>query len=298
MKNYDNQADQFFAYVMGRMTTEEESAFSDKLQQNPDLEDALQRFRLRHERAAMAEITQEERREEMTAIRHLSKEEQLAYADQTRNERQALATKLREQRQKELAKRIPTNQPRKTMRPVTTAVTDAATVPLFNYRFLSMAAAILLLAVVSFIFLRQFTSNSGMYAEGLAEAAYQERPFTLDAARGETTAAWSTAREEYLNKDYDKVIKTLKGIDQPTAAMTNLMGHAYFLNEEFTLSAQQFDRITSGEFKYEAQWYAALAVLADPEESKAARQRLQTIADNDQHPFRIKAREVLDGLKQ
>jgi len=131
----------------------------------------------------------------------------------------------------------------------------------------------------------------------LALANYRT-PDGLSGIRGaDESENLSRAAKAFFEKNYARtldLLATLPENDRQEALA--LRAHAHFGASHFVAAARDFSELEKeGVYRREAQWFGVLARLAaDPAEEARTLSDLQTIIQNDKHPYRIQA----EALKQ
>jgi TolA-binding protein len=166
-------------------------------------------------------------------------------------------------------------------------------------RYLTYAAAAV--SVIMLIYFLTSQDNDNLRSESLYAKYYIGYDQIVEMRSGEDTSGmFDNGMKLYSSGNWEEAIHSLNQARQNfelTAAF--YIGMCYMELQEYAKAEIQFHRVIdqSGDFRQEAEWYLALALLADnkTEQSKAL---LQAIVVQKNHYFGKIAKELLDDMKR
>lgn len=162
------------------------------------------------------------------------------------------------------------------------------------FRVSLAAAAILLIG----IFMLRFLFIQNIDKETIVAQYFEPYPNIIAPLhRGEAaTDSLSLAMSFYENKDYNKAIVMLKQLKQQDETDFYIAQMLLF-SKQYAEANNYFEILSrhDNRFKAAAEWYAALSNLALGK-NDLVKQQLSTIAQNKNHLFYAKAKELMDKL--
>lgn len=207
-----------------------------------------------------------------------------------RHERAALALEMKERRDKQLDA-ISHLSPEEQIRRVTGAGKKSTL-----YRYLSAAAAAIVLLIASYQFLQTDKIEAGPYAVEAADERWERTDFGTE--RGNLEDAWGAALSSYNLGDDDGVVTALESVDERSPQMNQMLADAYFSKAQFTRSAELYDQVVASgnDLKYEAEWKSILAYLSTETGFKFAREKLDKLIKTGTSVYIKDAKELRKNL--
>lgn len=136
----------------------------------------------------------------------------------------------------------------------------------------------------------------------MANELYKQQPYEIilrnvPNAQGNVSLL-QKAEEAYKNKNYPETINLLsKPVEGYVSESTKLRAHAYFRLGQFARAAEDFQSLTNGRYKYDAEWYLLLSYLPRlPETQKEVDALIGQITQVESHSFREKVLAVQGAL--
>lgn len=151
-----------------------------------------------------------------------------------------------------------------------------------------------LVLVVSVIYLiNNFIKESPTSGIQLAENFYQV-PQSPGAEMGKGEELWSNGLAFYSEGDFQSALNLWSQITDPTLEQLYFMAHVHFIMKDFNKSDELFRAVSasSSVYSFDADWFLALSLLADEEESSFEEQ-INKMTSNPGHPYHEDAEKLL-----
>ncbi len=159
-----------------------------------------------------------------------------------------------------------------------------------------VAASIALIAALSYLVF--YLQSQPRDAYTLALNTY-ELPKSPGVELGKGAESWSAGLEAYQNKNFEEAVRNWTKIQDLSQEQEYFLAHAYFNLNYFTDAVSLFKVIAdgNGNYSFAADWFLALAYLADNEDEAFLRQ-INKIKLTPNHPYKKDAELLLEKAQK
>jgi len=158
-----------------------------------------------------------------------------------------------------------------------------------------IAASLTLIATVAYFI---FNAKQGLLDHRELALSYYDLPESPGAELGKGAASWTAGLEAYQNNNFEKAVDNWTKMHELSQEQEYFLAHAYFNLNQFTDAVSLFKVISegNGNYSFAADWFLALAYLADNQD-KAFLDQINKIKQTPNHPY-MKDAELLQEKAQ